>query len=274
MDTALTNTPSALAAARARPFGRPAGLEDHRGPLRGGLPLGEPGHGEVLAVVVDVVDAGGVDVDPALAVADDGVVLPGVLPQLVADLEVLGGHVVALVVRGLLAGAEVAGGAVGVGGDQVPADAAAGEVVEAREAPGHCVRVLVGGRARDARSPGGGSRSPSPGRRGTGRSGGSGRRRRARRRPRPRRRRGSPRGRRRRCRRGRPPRAAWRTRSRSSGPCSGARGRARAARGRRTGGRGPEVEREQAHPVGHDHHLVSRWWCRWSGRRLSGRGGA
>ena len=129
---------------------RPAGLEDHRGPLRRRLPLGEPGHPEVAAVVVDVVDAGGVDVDPPLGVADDGVVVPGVLPELVADLEVLGGHVVALVMGGLLAGAEVAGSAVGVGGDQVPAHAAAGEVVEAREAPGHRVRVVVGGRARDA----------------------------------------------------------------------------------------------------------------------------
>jgi hypothetical protein len=113
--------------------------------LAGGLAEGEAGDGEVLAVVVDVVHPAGVGVQAAVGVADDGVVLPGPFPEFVADLEVFGGHVVAFVVRNLLSGAEVAGGAVGVGGDQVPADPAVGEVVEGAEFAGQGVGVLVGG---------------------------------------------------------------------------------------------------------------------------------
>ncbi len=146
MDTALTNTPSALAGSQCTTLGRSAGQEDHRGPLRGGFGQPEPGHGEILALVVDVVHAAGVDVHAVLPVVHDGVVLPGALPQLVADLEVLRGDVVPLVVRTLLAGAEVAGGAVGVGGDQVPADSAVGEVVQGAEPAGQRVGMLVGGR--------------------------------------------------------------------------------------------------------------------------------
>ena len=215
MDTALTNTASALAAAQGAALGGAAGLEDHRGALRGRLAQREAGHGEVLARVLDVVHPARIDVHAALGVADDGVVLPGALPQLVADLEVLGGHVVPLVVRNLLSGTEIAGGAVGVGGDQVPADAAVGEVVEGAELAGQRVRVLVRGRPGQPES----EVLRHRGHRGDGHervaARGSVRRRRGPRRRCPRRCRGSRRCRRRRCRRIAPLRAAWRTRSSS-----------------------------------------------------------
>jgi len=51
----------------------------------------------------------------------------------------------ALVVRELMVEAEVAGGAVQVGGDDVPADAALGEVVQGSELPREAVRLLVPG---------------------------------------------------------------------------------------------------------------------------------
>ncbi len=113
-----------------------ARLVDHRRALWRGLAEVDPGDLEELALVGDPVDLRGVGEDPGGAVADDGVVLPAALPELVTDLEVLVGDVVAVVVGHLGGLAEVAGAAVEVGGDDVPADAAVGEVVERRHPGG------------------------------------------------------------------------------------------------------------------------------------------
>lgn len=86
---------------------------------------------------------------PRGLVADDGVVLPRALPQLVEDLEVLVGVVVAGVVGGLVGLAHVAGGGGQVSRDDVPADAAPGEVVERRDATGERIRVLEAGAGGD-----------------------------------------------------------------------------------------------------------------------------
>ena len=251
MDTALTNTPSALLAARLQPLGRAAGQEDHRGALRGGLAQPEPGNGEILALVVDVVHAAGIDVHPGLPVDDDGVVLPRSLPQLVADLEVLRGDVVPLVVRNLLPGTEVAGGAVGVGGDQVPADAAVGQVVQGAVLAGQCVGVLVGGRPGhpEAQVLGDCGHPGDEQQRVVAR--GSARRRRVRRRRCPGRCRGSRRCRRRRCRRTGPLRASWRSRSSRQVLVPVALVlRVPPQAGRQMGG-ALEVESQQSHPVSH-----------------------
>jgi hypothetical protein len=98
-------------------------------------------HAVALADVVDLGDFGGVGVQAHTAVVLEGLVLgqrvvvPGALPELVAHVEVLLGPVVPVPV-GCQAGAvEVAMGVLQRGGHHVPADPAAGDVVEGGELP-------------------------------------------------------------------------------------------------------------------------------------------
>jgi hypothetical protein len=133
--------PPAEGAAR----GRAAGLVEDGGALPGGLGQVGPRDLVVAAGVVDVVHLGRVGVDPALAVLHDGVVLPGALPQLVEDLQVLVGDLVAVVVVDLVLEAEVACRVGEVGGHHVPGDPAAGQVVEGAHPAGEGERRLVGG---------------------------------------------------------------------------------------------------------------------------------
>jgi hypothetical protein len=83
-------------------------------PLRGGLAKVETGNGEVFACVIDRVDLGRVDVGRARRVADHSVLFEGRFPELVHDVHVLIGHVVALGRGELLNFAHVAGGCLGV----------------------------------------------------------------------------------------------------------------------------------------------------------------
>ena len=77
-------------------------------------------------------------------VAPHGAVFPAAFPQLVDDLHVFVGDVVAPVVVGLRRQPHAAGRAVEIAGDDVPADAAAGQVVERRHAAGEQIGRLVG----------------------------------------------------------------------------------------------------------------------------------
>ena len=122
------------------------GLEDQRRALRAGLGERRTRHREVLALVLDRVDLGRIGVDPALHVLHDGVVLPGALPQLVADVEELLGELVALVVLDLRGQALVLGGRGQVGGHHVEAHAPAGQMIQRRVLAGQRVRLLVGDR--------------------------------------------------------------------------------------------------------------------------------
>ena len=107
----------------------------------------DSGHLVVRAVVVDRVHLGGVGVDSALPVLDDGAILPRTLPELVDDLHEFIGEVVALVVSQLARVAQVPRGGFEVAGDNVPADAPACEVVKRGELAGQCVGLFVGQRA-------------------------------------------------------------------------------------------------------------------------------
>ena len=107
-------------------------------------------HLEELSLVPDLVDHLGVGEDPPLAVAHDCSFLPATLEQLVGDLHVLLGHLVAVVVPAQAALAYVLGPALEVGSDDVPTDAAAGVVVGGGEPAGEGVRVLERGRRREA----------------------------------------------------------------------------------------------------------------------------
>lgn len=63
-------------------------LEDERGPLGARLADVRAGDGEVFSLVVDLADPGGVSVDTALLVEDNGIVSPGRFPELVCDSDV------------------------------------------------------------------------------------------------------------------------------------------------------------------------------------------
>lgn len=94
---------------------------------------------------------GRVTVNPRDRVLYDSRVGPGALPELIRQLHVLVGARIPLVMGNLLVEAVRLGGAVEERGHDVPADAAAGEVVERRELARQGVRRrLVRGRRGDA----------------------------------------------------------------------------------------------------------------------------
>ena len=123
-------------------------MEQQRGALRAGVGEHRAGHVEPCAAVLDAADFLRVHPHSRVGIGDDGVVLHGVLEQLVHHLHELIRPVVTLIVRDLSGHAEVAGGRVLVAGHDVPGDAALGEVVQGREPAGQQVGLLVG----DARS--------------------------------------------------------------------------------------------------------------------------
>ncbi len=100
--------------------------------------------------MADRVHLGRIGEDAAGLVAPHGVVFPALLPELVDDVQVFVGQVVALVMRQLLRQAEIARGAVQIAGDDVPAEAALRQMVERGDAAREGIRVLIGQRAGDA----------------------------------------------------------------------------------------------------------------------------
>ena len=77
-------------------------------------------HLEVATVVADRMDLRRIGEDAAGAVAENSIVLPASFPQLVADLHIFVGDVVAVVVRALAAKTDILRAAIEIGGDDVP----------------------------------------------------------------------------------------------------------------------------------------------------------
>ena len=104
-----------------------------------------PFHLQVLAVVVEHMELGRIEIDAALDVADEGVVGPRI-PQAGDDVVELARPRIALVVLHLVVHAEVLR-RIGIGrGHDVPAGAALRDVIERGEAAGDGVGRLEGGR--------------------------------------------------------------------------------------------------------------------------------
>src|SRR6202042_1504402 len=99
---------------------RCARLIEHRRPLRRGLAEVDARDLEIPAVMSDRMDLGRIGEDTASAVAKNRVFLPASFPQLVADLHIFVGDVVAVVVRALAAKTDILRAAVEIGGDDVP----------------------------------------------------------------------------------------------------------------------------------------------------------
>lgn len=102
-----------------------------------------------LADVVDLVHLVGVGVDAAFAVAQQRAVVPGAFPQLVDDLGVLLGPLIALVVLLAFRQPEVARRVLQRAGDDVPADAPLGGVVEGGDLAGERERMILQHRTGD-----------------------------------------------------------------------------------------------------------------------------
>jgi hypothetical protein len=134
-----------------------AGLVEHRRALARRLAQVHGVHLVLRAAVVHHVHLGRIDVDAVFLVAQHGAVFPAAFPELVDQRHVFVGQVVAVVVRGLAREAHGARGAVEVAGDDVPADAPAGQVVQRGHAPREEEGRLVGevGRHAEAQVPGG-----------------------------------------------------------------------------------------------------------------------
>ena len=122
-----------------------ASLIKHRRTLPRRLTHVRARHVEILAVVIDLVDLGRVDEHVAIAIARHRVFLPGVFPQLVADLHILLGAVIALVMGHHLAETEVRVGVGQIGRHDVPGHAPIGQMIERREQLGGVVGRKITG---------------------------------------------------------------------------------------------------------------------------------
>ena len=129
---------------------RRAGLIEHGRALRRGLAQMDRIELIELALVLHGAHAHGIGEDPRPLVGLDRIVGPTAFPQLVDHLHVVLGDIVAAVVPVLPFFTHALGGAVEIAGDDVPADAALGQMIERRHAPRERIRRLVGQRAGDA----------------------------------------------------------------------------------------------------------------------------
>lgn len=132
---------------------RCAGLHDHRPALHRAGDVEGAAHLQIFAVVVERVHLRGIDEQPTLDVAHEGIVGEGI-PEAGDDVVELTRALVALGVLHVIVEAEVECG-VGVRcGDDVPAGAAAAEMVERGEAAGDVIGLIKRGRAgRDQADP-------------------------------------------------------------------------------------------------------------------------
>ena len=111
-----------------------ARLENHRLALLRAADIQRPFDAEEAALVVEPVQLGLVDKDAGLAVADEGVVVPGI-PQALDGIEIFVGDLVAQLVLGMLA-AVVAARPFERRGHGIPAGAAAADRGRSRRTGG------------------------------------------------------------------------------------------------------------------------------------------
>ena len=123
-----------------------ARLHDHRPALDRPRDVERAAHREIFSLVAEHVHLVGIEEDAALDVADEGVVGPGV-PQAGHHVVELARAPVALAVLHVLVEPEIERGVRIGGGDDVPAGAAAADVIERGEAARDVIGRVEGGRA-------------------------------------------------------------------------------------------------------------------------------
>ncbi len=127
-----------------------ARLEQDRRPLRRRFAQMDGIDRKEAARVADGPDAVWPGIEALRPVTHHGIVVPASLPELVGHLHEFVGPIVAEIMGDLGRQPRATGGAVLEAGDDVPGDAALGEMVERREASGEEVGLLVGEVRRDA----------------------------------------------------------------------------------------------------------------------------
>ena len=135
---------SAYLAAKSTALGRGAGLQDRRAVLRRAHDVERPARLEELALVLDAAHLAASANMRAVAVHHHRVLVPA-RPQLAADLDELVGAVVAHVGRRPV-DAEIGVLVVVDRGDDVPAGAAVGEMIERRPQPRGIERMMLADR--------------------------------------------------------------------------------------------------------------------------------
>src|SRR3984957_5578696 len=131
-------------AGEAAPARRSARLIKHWRSLWRGLAEMDARDLEIAALMADGMDLCRIGEDAPSAVAEHRIVLPTSFPQLVADLHIFVGDVVAIIMRALAAQTNIFRAAVEIGGNDVPAGASLCQMVEGREAARERVGVLEG----------------------------------------------------------------------------------------------------------------------------------
>jgi hypothetical protein len=125
---------------------RGTGLDDDRPALDRTRDVKRPAHRQIFALVVEHVQLVRIEIKPAFRIADEGVVRPGI-PEAGHDVIKFPRATITFAVLHMIGHAEIQR-RVWVGcGDDVPAGAAAAEMVERGEAPGDEVGRIERGRA-------------------------------------------------------------------------------------------------------------------------------
>ena len=126
-------------------FGR-AGLHDQRPALHGAGDVERPAHAQIFSLVIEHVHLRGIEIEALLDVAHEGVVGEGI-PQAGDDVIEFARPLVALGVLHVVVEPEIQRGVRIGGGDDVPARAAAADVVERGKAAGDMIGLVERGRA-------------------------------------------------------------------------------------------------------------------------------
>src|SRR5262245_62399429 len=97
-------------------------------------------YGEVFPLMMHVVNLGRIRIDASLPIPQHRSILPTCFPQLIADLQILVGHVIPLVVWLQPRPPEVAARTFQVRGDDIQGDASPGQLVQGRDSAGNGIR--------------------------------------------------------------------------------------------------------------------------------------
>ena len=125
---------------------RGAGLHDHRPALHRTRDIERPAHRQIRPLVIEHMQLVGIEIEAACRVADERVVGPRI-PQPGDHVVELARAAVALAVLHVIVHAEIQR-RVGIGRrDDIPAGAAAAEMIERGETPGDVIGRVEGGRA-------------------------------------------------------------------------------------------------------------------------------
>src|ERR1700676_4847150 len=99
---------------------------------------------KVFSVMLDLMNLFRRGVNSALSVSKHCIVFPTSFPEFIANLHVLVGHRIAIIVLGLLLHPKIASRTIEVGRNNVPSDSPFGEMIQRRHPASKRIRMFVG----------------------------------------------------------------------------------------------------------------------------------